>query len=174
MMIAAAMFFTRIVYNLTMKRAILILTVFLPFTAWAAANKAADFSIPNLEGKKVHLSDFKGKVILVDFWATWCIPCHEELPDLKAAYQKFKDRGFSILGVSLDDSGRDAVSKFVKDNNIPYPIVLAGGTDGIPEGYDVEGLPMAYLIDAKGLIRKRYSGQIDPKELERDANELLK
>jgi cytochrome c biogenesis protein CcmG/thiol:disulfide interchange protein DsbE len=158
-----------------MKRAILILSVLLPLTAWAApAQKAADFSLPDLEGKKIRLSDFKGRVVLVDFWATWCIPCHEELPGLKGLYKKHKDQGFALLGISLDDAGQASVSKYAKDNDVPYPIVLAGGTDGIPEGYNVEGLPMAFLIDAKGLIRKRYSGQVDINQLEKDVSGLLK
>jgi peroxiredoxin len=139
----------------------------------ADAQKAADFSLPNLEGKKVHLSDFKGRVVLVDFWATWCVPCHNELPDLKALYKSHKNQGFTILGVSLDDGGQATVSKFAKDNDVTYPIVLAGGTDQVPAGYDIEGLPMAYLVDAQGIIRKQYAGQVNPEELERDVDQLL-
>ena len=144
----------------------------LPLAA-AEAHHARDFALPDLNGKKVRLSDFRNKVVLVDFWATWCVPCRNELPDLKTLYKNRKDQGFAILGVSLDDGGQATVSKFVKDNEVPYPIVLAGGTEQVPEGYEIEGLPMAYLIDGQGIIRKRYAGQIDPKELEQDVSQLL-
>lgn len=132
---------------------------------------AADFALPDLAGKTVRLSDFKGRVVLVDFWATWCIPCLEELPDLKALYAKHKERGFVIVGISIDDMGKEVVGPFVKENQVPYPILL---TDLDPvEGFPVRGLPTAYLIDRRGFVVKKYFGFKFPEELNKDVSALL-
>ena len=132
---------------------------------------AADFALPDLTGKTVRLSDFKGQVVLVDFWATWCIPCIEELPDLKALYDKHKDRGFTIVGISIDDMGKEVVGPFVKENQVPYPILLAG-LDPV-EGFPVRGLPTAYLIDRRGFIVKKYFGFKFPEQLDKDVAAAL-
>lgn len=134
---------------------------------------APEFAIPDLQGQTVHLSDFKGKTVLLDFWATWCGPCLQELPDLKAIYHKYKDRDFVIVGVSLDEAGKEVVSKFVKENDVTYPILLAGGVDKAPDGYSLRGLPTAYLIGYDGMIRKKYTGFKFREELEKDIESIL-
>jgi thiol-disulfide isomerase/thioredoxin len=131
---------------------------------------AADFALPDLAGKTVRLSNFKDRVVLVDFWATWCIPCLEELPDLKALYAKHKERGFVIVGISIDDMGKEVVGPFVKENQVPYPILLAG-LDPV-EGFPVRGLPTAYLIDRQGFIVKKYFGFKFPEQLNKDVSAL--
>lgn len=132
---------------------------------------AADFALPDISGKAVRLSDFKGQVVLVDFWATWCAPCLEELPDIKALYGKHKDRGFTIVGISIDDMGKEIVAPFVKENQVPYPILLAG-VDPV-EGFPVRGLPTAYLIDRRGFIVKKYFGFKFPEQLDKDVAVFL-
>lgn len=134
---------------------------------------ATDFTLTDVKGQQVRLSDFKGKIILLDFWATWCLPCLQELPDLKALYEKYKGEGFVILGVSLDEAGRDVVAEFVKKHQMPYPMLLAGGVDNVPEGYSVIGLPTAYLIDSSGYVRKNYVGFKFRETLEKDIRALL-
>lgn len=134
---------------------------------------SADFILPDLQGKPIHLSDFKGKVILLDFWATWCLPCIEELPDLKAVYKKYADKGFVIVGVSLDEAGKEVVVQFVKEHNVPWPVLFAGGADKSPKGYPLRGLPTAYLISPDGMIRKRYTGFKFREELEKDIESLV-
>lgn len=132
---------------------------------------AADFALPDLAGKTVRLSDFKGRAVLVDFWATWCGPCLDELPDLKALYAKYKDRGFTIVGISIDDMGKEVVGPFVRENQVSYPILLAG-PDPV-QGFQVPGLPTAYLIDRRGFIVKRYLGFKFPEQLDKDVAAVL-
>src|SRR6185369_7347745 len=118
--------------------------------------QAPDFKLPDLSGKTVALSDFKGQVVLVDFWATWCGPCQEEVPDLIALQAKYKDRGFTVLGVSMDAGDKKGVQAFVQDNKIPYPVLLSGAD--APAGYDVPGLPSAVLVDRTGRLARSYVG----------------
>lgn len=133
---------------------------------------AADFSLPDLSGRPVRLSEYKGQVVLVDFWATWCLPCLEELPELKALYGEHKDGGFVIVGISMDEAGQEALARFVREYQVPYPILHAG-LDEV-EGFPVRGLPTAYLVDRRGFIIKKYFGFKDPEELERDVAAALK
>lgn len=134
-------------------------------------SEAPNFALPDVQERRVRLSDFRGKVVLLDFWATWCGPCLEELPDLKALHEKYKDKGFTIVGLSMDEESAKAIKPFVKENEIPYPILISGGAP--PEGYSVFGLPTAYLIDSKGKIVKNYIGYKYPAELEKDVSSLL-
>ncbi len=131
---------------------------------------AAEFSLEDLSGKTVSLSDFKGQVVLIDFWATWCDPCIDELPDLIRLYKKFKDRGFSIVGIAVGDE-KGSVVEFAKDNRIPYPLLLEG--DDPVEGYPVPGVPAAYLIDRTGLIVGQYFGPKSFAVLVADVQKLL-
>lgn len=126
---------------------------------------AAPLSGPTLEGQRLTLADDKGKIVLVDFWATWCDPCKEEIPDLDRIYRKFKDKGFVLLGDSMDDDGALAVKKFLVKQSISYPIILNNG-ERPPDGWVVPGLPTAYLIGKDGRVLKRWFGSKDPAELE--------
>jgi thiol-disulfide isomerase/thioredoxin len=132
---------------------------------------APDFSLPDLAGRTVSLSSFKGRVVLLDFWATWCEPCQEELPELVALHEKYKDRGFSVVGVSMDILGLKVVAPFARENRVPYPLLLSGGM--APEGYPLPGFPAAFLIDRRGLIVRRYLGPKLSSDLARDIEEVL-
>ena len=134
---------------------------------------AADFKYPDLDGKSLALSSFKGKTVLLDFWATWCGPCIQDIPGLEAMETKYKDRGFAVLGVSIDDASRKEVAAFARDKKINYPVVVTGGQDKIPEGYDVFGLPTAYLIDASGVVRRKYYGPKDAAAVSKDIEDVL-
>ena len=133
---------------------------------------AAPLSAPGLDGKKIELSSFAGKVVLVDFWATWCDPCKEEIPDLVKMREKLKDKGFEIFGVSMDEEGAKAVKKFTAKQPISYPIGLNNGVLP-PEGWTVPGLHTAYLIGRKGQVLKRWFGEKDMAELEADVTKAL-
>ena len=137
-----------------------------------AAPKAAALSGETLDGKTLALSDFAGKVVLVDFWATWCDPCREEIPGLVALHDRLKDRGFTVLGVSMDEEGARAVRKFLAKRPIPYPLILNGG-ERAPDGWTVPGLPTAYLIGRDGAVLKRWFGEKDMAELEGAADAAL-
>ena len=120
---------------------------------------APDFTLVNPENKKVSLKDFRGRLVFLNFWATWCTPCREEMPAMERLFQQFKDKGFVILAVSVKDSRKDALA-FVKELKLTYPIALD------PEGkvgllYGAWGLPATYLIDPKGIVLARAWGPAD-------------
>lgn len=137
------------------------------------AEKAAapDFTLPDVEGHRVSLSSLRGRVVLLDFWATWCEPCLEELPDLSRFHEAYKNKGFTIVGVSMDAEGVGVVGPFTRQNKIPYPILIANGD--LPAGYAIPGFPAAFLIDKEGMIVRRYLGPKSYEELERDVGELI-
>jgi len=120
---------------------------------------APGFSLPDPTGKKVGLADFRGKLILLNFWATWCAPCREEMPAMERLYRRFKDKGFVIVGVNVKDRRKEALS-FLKELKITFPIVLdPDGQVGLL--YGAWGLPVTYLIDPKGIAIARAWGPAD-------------
>jgi peroxiredoxin len=135
---------------------------------------AADFTLPDLKGKPFKLSSLKGKTVLLDFWATWCGPCIDDIPTLKSLQAKYKEKGLVVLGVSIDDSSPKEVAAFTKEHQFTYPVVLTGGQDKIPDGYNIFGLPAAYLIDANGTVIKKYYGPKDEHEVGADIQVAIK
>jgi len=132
-----------------------------PSAPTGAAEDAAALSGRTLEGKTVSLSEYKGKVVLVDFWATWCGPCLAEIPELIKLQANLGDKDFVILGVSMDEETAE-VAPFADKMGINSPIIVNGG-ENAPKGWVVPGLPTAYLIsrDGKVLQRKFGSKSID-------------
>ena len=107
-----------------------------------------DFSLPNPTGKKLALKDFRGKLVFLNFWASWCLPCREEMPAMERLYQEFKKREFEILAVNVKDGRKDALG-FIKELKLTYPVLLdPDGQVGLL--YGVWGLPTTYLIGPKG------------------------
>jgi peroxiredoxin len=107
-----------------------------------------DFTLPNPEGKKVSLKDFRGKVVFLNFWATWCVPCREEMPAMEKLYQEFKERNFVVLAVNVKDRKQDAVN-FFKELTLSYPMVIDPDAQ-VGLLYGAWGLPTTYLIGPKG------------------------
>ena len=133
---------------------------------------APEFALKDANGKTVHLSDYKGKVVLVDFWATWCGPCRLEIPWLKEFQNKYKDKGFEVLGISMDDDGWAAVKPFVNELGINYRIVI--GDDATAQNYGgVDALPTTFVIDREGRIAKIHVGLTSKSEIENGIQELL-
>jgi cytochrome c biogenesis protein CcmG/thiol:disulfide interchange protein DsbE len=138
----------------------------------SSRKKAPDFALKDVNGKEVHLSDFKGKVVLLDFWATWCGPCGIEIPWFTDFQRKYKDRGFEVLGVSMDDDGWKAVTPFAAQNKINYRLVL--GNDMTSDQYGgVEALPTTFVIDRDGRIASVHIGLSGRKEFEDAIEQLL-
>jgi peroxiredoxin len=134
--------------------------------------RAPEFALKDSSGKLVHLSDFKGKVVLLDFWATWCGPCGIEIPWFTEFERKYKDRGFEVLGVSMDDDGWKAINPFVTEKKINYRIVL--GDDKMGDQYGgVEALPTTFVIDREGRIASVHVGLTSRKDFEDAIEKLL-
>lgn len=118
---------------------------------------APQFALKDLEGNTLRLEDLRGKVVLLNFFATWCGPCRQEIPDFVRLYGKYKDKELEIIGISLDMDGAAVLGPFVQRYGITYPIVL--GTRKVVEDYGgVKGIPTSFLIDRKGSITQRFIG----------------
>ena len=120
---------------------------------------APDFTLANPDGKKLSLKDYRGKLVFLNFWATWCEFCRDEMPAMERLYQEFKGKGFEVLAVNVKDKRSDALA-FVKKLKLTYPIMID------PEGeigllYGAFGMPATYLIDEKGMVLARLWGPAD-------------
>jgi peroxiredoxin len=108
-----------------------------------------DFSVPTLEGGRLGLADFRGRVVLLNFWATWCPPCVTELPAMERLHQRHLARGFTVLAVSLDTLGAPAVAAFVRERGLTFPVGLDPASD-VARAYGVRALPTTALLDRQG------------------------
>jgi peroxiredoxin len=134
---------------------------------------APDFALKDADGKTVHLSEYRGKVVLLDFWATWCDPCRLEIPWFIDLQRKDKDRGFEVLGVSMDDEGWEVVKPFMKSVGMNYRVVI--GNDETTQMYGgVDSLPSTFLIDRQGKIAAIHIGLTGRKVFEDGVEELLR
>ena len=124
-----------------------------------AAERAPNFELKDLSGKTVRLSDFQGKVVLLDFWATYCVPCHESIPVFQRLYEKYRGQGVEVVGVSID-AFTEHVAGFVKEQKMGYTVVLDPESSA-PPLFGVRGLPTTLLVDRSGAIRQRWVG-FDP------------
>jgi peroxiredoxin len=112
---------------------------------------APDFTLPDLEGRPVRLREFRGKLVFVNFWATWCPPCRLEMPSMARLYQTFKQTAFAMLAVSIDRQGVQAVKPFMEELQLTFPALLDSKTE-VARQYGLRGLPMTYLIDRNGWL----------------------
>lgn len=134
---------------------------------------APDFSLKDANGATVKLSDYKGKVVLLDFWATWCGPCKIEIPWFMEFEKTYKDRKFAVLGVSMDDDGWSVVKPYVEKNRINYRILLGNENTGSLYG-GVDSLPTTFLIDRAGRIASTHVGLSTSKSgFENEIKQLL-
>ncbi len=143
-----------------------VLGIFTIGTTSVSAQEAPDFTLVNLDGKNVTLSDFRGKIIIVDFWATWCGPCKMEIPSFIKLQDDYRD-DVVVLGISLDQGGPKAVVPFAEKMKINYPIVYGNGS--VVQAYGgVRGIPTTFVIDKDFNIQRKYVGYTDHKVFEQD------
>jgi peroxiredoxin len=161
-----------------MQAAVLVtlLCMLLPFAEAAenTAQKAPPFQLPDAKGAVLALEDFSGKVLLLNFWATWCVSCREELTELDRLYRKYRDAGFVVIAISVDTSA-ERVASFLKKRPVGFPVLIDSQGD-VADAYRFSGLPAVFLIGRDGVIVRRYrgSGKKLISQYERDIEDLLK
>ena len=134
--------------------------------------QAPEFALKDSNGTTVHLSDYKGKVVLLNFWATWCGPCKVEIPWFIEFEQNYKDRGFAVLGVSMDDDGWDAVKPYLQQRKVNYRVVL--GNDQVAQNYGgIDSLPTTFVIDRDGRIASTHVGLVSRRDYDAEVQQLL-
>ncbi len=170
----------RVLHSISLRAVALILPLFLAGSLFAQLpvirfvrdpDPAPDFKFTDLDGKDLHLSSLNGKVVLVNFWATWCGPCRAEIPSLIELQNRYKDR-MQIVGLVVDDDDQAAIRKFAKSEGINYPIALA--SDEIRMAYGgVMALPTVFLLNVDGRVVQKHVGQFDPALYETEVRALL-
>jgi peroxiredoxin len=136
-----------------------------------ALRQAPDFSLADLSGRTFRLSDYRGKVVVLDFWATWCDPCKQEIPHFIEMQNKYSSQGLQVLGVSMDDD-QPSVREFQQQFKMNYPVAL--GTPELADQYGgILGLPITFVIDRHGRITARHVGATDASVIEAEIQKLL-
>ncbi len=133
--------------------------------------RAPDFTRQDLDGRTLHLNAFRGKVVLLNFWATWCAPCQVEMPVFAAWQRQYGPQGFAIVGISMDDDAA-AARQLVERLKLDYPVAMGDARLGLRYG-GVLGLPLSFLIDRNGVVRARFEGETDVKVMKSQLRALL-
>jgi thiol-disulfide isomerase/thioredoxin len=134
---------------------------------------APRLELNDIEGRALRLSDYKGKVVLLNFWATWCAPCRAEMPDLVKWQREYKNRGLQVIGITYPPEELAEVREFIKSIKVNYPVAL--GEEQTKAIFDKgETLPVTVVIDKKGMVREVIQGIIFPEEFERKVKPLLR
>ncbi|MEW5807653.1 MAG: TlpA disulfide reductase family protein [Acidobacteriota bacterium] len=144
---------------------------------------APDFTLADLDGNIVSMSNFKGNVVILDFWATWCAPCRKEIPHFQKLYDTYRDQGFVMIGASFDEGGAAVVKSFLEKNNVTYPNVIANkeieGLYGSKNPYinqvygPIQGIPATFIINKNGEIVQKYVGETPRRVFEAHITKLL-
>ena len=134
--------------------------------------KAPEISLKDETGAMVTLADLKGKVVLINFWATWCGPCEAEIPWFIEFEKKYKDRDFAVLGISMDDDGWKSVRPYVASHKMTYRVVVANETVAQKFG-EIDALPTTFIVDRQGRIAAHHVGLVDKRDYENEVLKLL-
>jgi cytochrome c biogenesis protein CcmG/thiol:disulfide interchange protein DsbE len=126
------------------------------------ATKARNFLLRDIDNRKWVFSSTKGKVVLVDFWATWCGPCKVEIPEFVDMYSRYKDKGLEVVGVAMD-----------AEYKMNYPILIGAGADGVLRAWGVSGLPTTFIVSRDGMVCRRFVGQATREDVEETIKSLL-
>ena len=147
---------------------LVLVTVLLGAGNVEAAKKMPSFSKKNVvDGTVVSSDAYRGKVLLVNFWATWCPPCRKEIPYLIKLQEKYQEKGFSVIGISMDEGGKRVVKKFIEKLKVNYPVII--GNAKIGRGFGgVIGIPVSFVVDREGNMVKRLDGYVSEKVVEKE------
>jgi peroxiredoxin len=137
----------------------------------SARKIVSDFSLIDSQGTPIKLSGYKGRVVLLDFWATWCTGCKVEIPWYMEFLDKYKDRGFSAVGVAMDEDGWKSVRPFLEEHKINYPIVV--GSEELGNRFGISAMPVTLLIDRSGKVADMHTGMVDKDAFEHEIQVLL-
>lgn len=157
-----------------MVRAIVFATllILLPAVVTGQSNEAPIVALKDLRGRTVRISDYRGKVVLLNFWATWCPPCRAEMPDLVRLQRQFRRQGLQVIGITYPPTELRAVRQFIRSIGVNYPILL--GAEETKAMFDSgETLPFTVVIDQEGKIRDKIEGILLPEEFEQKVKPLL-
>jgi len=151
----------------------LIVLLMLTVTVVKADGKMPQFSLLSaVDGKQVTSEEFKGKILLITFFATWCPPCRQEIPSLIKLQKKYTSKGFSVIGLSMDEKGPKVVGKLIEKEKINYPVLMSD--NNTTKGFGgIAGIPTSFLIDREGKVIKRYPGYVPLSLLEKDIKSIL-
>jgi peroxiredoxin len=141
-------------------------------TAGNSRKTAWDFALGDTKGTSVKLSSLKGRVVLLDFWATWCEGCKVEISWYMELQNKYKESGLSVVGVSMDEDGWKSVKPFLEEKKVNYPVVI--GDWGLAKLFGITALPVTLLIDRDGKVGDLHAGMVDSEAFEREIQILLK
>jgi peroxiredoxin len=134
--------------------------------------EAPDFELTSLDGKQVRLSDYRGKAVLLNFWATWCAPCKIEMPWFVDLQKQYASQGLQVIGVAMDDSGQETIARFAKEMNVNYPLLI--GKESVGDAYGgVEFLPTTFFVDRQGKVVDRVFGLVSHSDIEDDVKKAL-
>jgi len=122
----------------------------------AVSNAAPDFQLQNLNGQSITLSDFKGKPVLINFWATWCQPCVFEMPFIQEIHDEWSDKGLMVLAINIGDSSSE-VEQFLQNHNLSLPVLL-DTSKAVAQTYSIRGIPTTFFIDKEGMIQEKIIG----------------
>jgi cytochrome c biogenesis protein CcmG/thiol:disulfide interchange protein DsbE len=134
--------------------------------------RAPDFALPDSQGATAQMADFEGKVVLVNFWATWCVPCKEEIPWFIEFERTFKDQGFAVIGISLDEKGFDVARPYMQKMGMNYRVLMGDARTAYKYG-NVDSLPVTFLIDKQRRVAAIHFGLVSKKKIAAEIRKLL-
>lgn len=135
--------------------------------------QAPGFTLTTLEGTQTSLEESRGKVVLLNFWASWCIPCKEEMPLIQAAYEKYRDQGLIVLGINMTNlDERSEIERFLEETGVTFPILL-DESGSVSTDYRIISIPTSFFVDRTGIIRHFQLGAMSTRQLEAYLDEML-